>query len=164
MTTLPRLTRAGLLRGAVIALVAALAIPIGAVSARVFPRVREAIQLSALPLPSGASLQLDTCAVIQFNQPPRYCERMLTLPAPTLAAVTEYPDHVAQSGWEVIYRRTGRGFDTGTGRPIRIDCYVYRSRVWGARETLALVIINFQWVRARIGAARQYCVDNGQIG
>jgi hypothetical protein len=78
--------------------------------------------------------------------------------------VSDYPDKIAQAGWELIHRRTRPGFDQVSGRPLRIDCYIFRTRVWGLDETLGLAILNWQSFRMRSGATMEFCAENGQIG
>lgn len=131
--------------------------PAGQVSAQFFPLLRRSVQLGMLPQYAGASLIFDTCAVIQISRMPPYCERVYVLPKPDPRVTTDYPEQIARAGWEQIYYKSGIGFNWHARREIWLDCYVFRTFVWGINETIVLAVLDKQSVRVMTGGDINYC-------
>ncbi len=143
----------------VIALVAALAaaVPVSSVSARFFPLVRRSIQIGMLPQHPGSLLVFNSCATIHINKMPPYCERVYSLPTPDPALGSDYPEAIAKMGWQVVSRYSGTGYDWYARKPMNIECYVYRTNVWGVDEPLVLAVLDNQWYRIMGGSNVDYC-------
>lgn len=131
--------------------------PAGQVSGQFFPLMRRSVQLSMLPQYAGVTLIADTCAVIQINRMPPYCERVYTLPKPDPLVTVEYPAQIARAGWEQVYYKSGLGFDWYTAKQMDLDCYVFRTFVWGINETIVLVVLDHQSMRVMSGGDINYC-------
>jgi hypothetical protein len=131
--------------------------PAGEVSARFFPLVRRSIQLGMLPQLPSAYLAFNSCDVLRINQLPPYCERAYSLPAPNPSAVEDYPNQIAQMGWEMIYHTSGRGYDWYARRTMQLECYVFRTWLWGANDMMVLVILDQQSLRVLGGGNINYC-------
>lgn len=131
--------------------------PAGQASAEFFPLVRRAIQLDMLPELPGAYLTFDSCGVLRLNQLPAYCERAYSLLAPNPGAMKNYPDQIGGMGWEVIYHTSAQGYDWYARRTMQLECYVFRTWVWGVNETIALAILDQQSLRVLGGGNINYC-------
>lgn len=143
----------------VMALLAALvvSVPAGTVSARFFPLVRRSIQMSLLPQHPSSTLVYDSCARIQMNVLPPYCERVFNLPVPNPALAGELSSAIRDAGWEITAHYSGKGYDWYARKPMNMDCYVYHSNVWGINESLVLAVLGDQWYRIMGGGNPGYC-------
>jgi len=132
-------------------------LPAGAVSAEFFPLVRRSIQLGMLPQLPAAYLTFDSCSVLRINKLPAYCERAYSLLTPNPGAVKAYPDDIARTGWEMIYHTSAQGYDWYARRTMQLECYVFRTWLWGVNETIVLAILDQQSVRVLGGGNINYC-------
>lgn len=131
--------------------------PAGQVSRQFFPLLRRSVQLGMLPQYAGAALIADTCAIIHIRRMPPYCERVYALPKPDPRVTVDYPEQITRNGWEQVYYKSGLGFDWYTARQMKLDCYVFRTFVWGLNETIVLVVLDHQSMRVMTGGDINYC-------
>jgi hypothetical protein len=103
------------------------------------------------------SIPVASCGVLQLNHLPAYCERAYSLLAPNPVAMKNYPDQIAGMGWEVIYHTSAQGYDWYARRTMQLECYVFRTWVWGVNETIVLAILDQQSLRVLGGGNINYC-------
>jgi hypothetical protein len=146
-----------LLRMALVVGVLAAWWPAGTVSARFFPLVRRSIQLGMLPRHSASALFFDSCATLRMNRMPEFCERIYKLRTPDPDLSTTYPEQITQSGWELVNHRTAKSYDGHVRRVITLDCFVFRTWLWGINEMLIVAILDQRVIFLAASNNTGYC-------
>lgn len=146
-----------LLRMAIVASMLIAWQPVGAISAHFFQLVRSSIQIGMLPRHPSTSVFFDSCATLRMNKMPRFCERIYKLSAPDPTLSTAYSEQIAQSGWELVSHRTAKSYDGHVRRVISLDCFVFRTWIWGVNEMLTVAILDQGTIFLAGGNDMGYC-------
>jgi hypothetical protein len=99
----------------------------------------------------------DSCATLRMNKMPEFCERIYKLGAPDPALTTIFPEQVAQSGWQLVEHRTAKGYDWHVRRTIDLECFAFRTWIWGINEMLIVAIFDQRIIFLAGSDSINYC-------